>query len=145
VNYIDTLLERQSAWFLRLLGAGEAEPSRQEQEAETSVRQAAEERAPLDTVLPAGVAADEADRLARRSQALRLQVQQSLGLSTQSGGAEGGTLRRSPGENPAALLWEGNSGRSPDPAREADAVTARALSRSFERDARRYDGGFTLY
>ena len=145
MNYIDTLLERQSAWFLRLLGGGETEPARQEQEAETSVRQAAEERALLDTVLPAGEAADEADRLARRSRALRLQVQQSLGLGTQPGGAEGATLRRSPGENPAALLWEGNGGRYPDPAREADAVTARALSRSFERDARRYDGGFTLY
>ncbi len=145
MNYIDTLLERQTDWFLRLLGTGEREPSRQEQEAEAPRRQALEESLPLGEVPSAGEASGEAERLARRSQALRLQVQQSLGLGNLPGAVEGRSFRQSPAEGTAAPLWEGTGGGSPYPAREADAASARALSRSFERDARRYDGGFSLY
>ena len=61
----------------------------------------------------------------------------TLSVSFPAGGA--------PWEVGEVNFWaaRGDSGMQPDAA--APQADARALSRAIERDARRYDGGFTLY
>lgn len=154
MNYVEQVMQRQSAAWLALFGGG-SEPA--EETAEEPLRRKEAERArAAETTEERAAAGETEDRPAGRTQAeqellirgreklLRERVfaRTAAQESEESGGARSGGRSESLATEGAhweteAALREGRS--------DLETADARAISRRFERDARRYDGGFIFY
>lgn len=92
--------------------------------------------------LPPGMA-DRAGKGDRRERARSPAVPAGRGFAKE--GAEAGAEARRSGGLDAVVLPETGSRIGAAPARQAGTAEAKALSLAFQRDARRYDGGFSIY
>ena len=142
MNYIDTLLLRQEQWFLRLLGGGEEEQPTAFAESFAAGKTAEAESLAVRENF--GIEEDETETLARRSRELRLRAAAAMerGFFPEAGETRARSADGQVAETSGAA-WGAETGFLPGTGMAA--VSARALSRTFERDARRYDGGYLLY
>lgn len=155
MNYVEQAMQRQSAAWLALFGGG-SEPA--EETAEEPLRRKETERARMaeTTAAENAEAGETEDRPSGRTQAERellirgretLLRELTFARAAAQESEEGGGARRAGGSESLAAEgahWEAEAalreGRS-----DLETADARAISRRFERDARRYDGGFIFY
>ncbi len=154
MNYVEQVMQRQSAAWLALFGGGSE--SAEETAAETHRRKETERARTAETTAENGAAGGTDGRPSGRTQAEqellirgREQLLRELAFAraaAQESEESGGARKAGRSESLAAesAHWEAEAalreGRS-----DLETADARAISRRFERDARRYDGGFIFY
>lgn len=167
MNYVEQVMQRQSAAWLALFGGGSesaeeaaeaTEPIRRESRETTDYRRTANglaEDTSADAAesveigeserRPSGRTRAEEELLIRGREKLLRELAFAR-ISTQENEESGGARKAGKSESLAAesAHWEAEAalreGRS-----DLETADARAISRRFERDARRYDGGFIFY
>lgn len=154
MNYIEQVMQRQNAAWLALFGGGSesaeetaAEPlHRKETERDRAAEMTAENAEAGETEeRPADRTRAEQELLIRGREQL-LRELSFVRTAAQESEESGGMQKAGRSESLAAesAHWETEAalreGRS-----NLETADARAISRRFERDARRYDGGFIFY
>lgn len=154
MNYVEQVMQRQSAAWLALFG-GEREPAeetaaeplrRKERDRARAAEAAAEseETGETEERLPGRMQAEQELLIRGREKLLRelTFARTAARESEESGGAQ--KTGRTESLAAEGAHWETEAalreGRS-----DLETADARAISRRFERDARRYDGGFIFY
>lgn len=154
MDFVNETMRRQGAAWLALFG-GETEtaeasetteaaqpPRRREREAQRSEATGGEESAAEVTSPQQREQTETAQQESQRREGERLlralRASKAEGEPTESGGSARESLAAE------SLGWEAEAARR-EGRSALETADARAISRRFERDARRYDGGFRFY
>jgi hypothetical protein len=160
MNYVKETLQRQNGLWLALFGGSEEiEVSAPQQEQILTQKRMAEQGTVLpirdgDADIAVGTAKSTQERIGTQSEQELLQRGRETLLrelafrrkEDKEAGADraGSNTRSAEAVDMELARWEAEAAQR-EGRRDLETADARAISRRFERDARRYDGGFVFY